>query len=195
LATLINKAAGGSAMPARNPVAAKLGQAGRAKVRRTVAQMLEESGLATIAGRQADEITGRFMEKIALREGIGKRAANILTRFLAIEAEPAAAIADIRAIARRYQLDLGAAADRFDKRIAAFEKRGIAGSDLVFAADFGRRLDYYTGFVFEIHSAGSPDHPVIGGGRYDHLLAMLGAQRALPAVGFAIWLERIGATS
>jgi ATP phosphoribosyltransferase regulatory subunit len=32
---------------------------------------------------------------------------------------------------------------------------------------------------------------VIGGGRYDHLLAEIGAGGAIPAVGFAVWLDRI----
>ena len=70
--------------------------------------------------------------------------------------------------------------------------RGIALHKLTFAADFGRRLDYYTGFVFEIHRNDGAGQPIVGGGRYDRLMSMLGADGIIPAVGFAIWLERTG---
>ncbi|NLE76235.1 MAG: histidine--tRNA ligase family protein [Chloroflexi bacterium] len=57
----------------------------------------------------------------------------------------------------------------------------------------GRGLHYYTGIVFEIHSLDElePDAQLCGGGRYDHLLSELGSAQAVPAVGFAIGLERV----
>lgn len=167
--------------------------AGRAKIRRVAEARLHEAGLDIIGGRQADEIARRFVEKDALREGIGDRAADVLTSYLAIAAAPRAALAEVRSLAGRRRLSLGTAADRFEKRLDAMESRGIDIDKTVFAADFGRRLDYYTGFVFEAYRKGD-SRPVIGGGRYDRLMSMLGAERAIPAVGFAIWLERTGAT-
>ena len=63
---------------------------------------------------------------------------------------------------------------------------------LGFAADFGRRLDYYTGFVFEVHDASRPGlAQIVGGGRYDKLLGLIGAGEAVPAIGFSIWLDRV----
>ena len=61
---------------------------------------------------------------------------------------------------------------------------------MVYRAAFGRPLDYYTGLVFEISLPGSP-RPLVGGGRYDRLLTLLGAQQAIPGVGFSVWLDRI----
>jgi ATP phosphoribosyltransferase regulatory subunit len=56
----------------------------------------------------------------------------------------------------------------------------------------GRNLDYYTGFVFEIGDERRPgSKPIVGGGRYDGLLAMLGAGTEVPAVGASIWLDRL----
>ena len=54
-----------------------------------------------------------------------------------------------------------------------------------------RGLDYYTGFVFEVTSKelGSQDS-FIGGGRYDNLFSSLGG-KDIPAIGFAIGLERM----
>ncbi|MGH2871302.1 MAG: ATP phosphoribosyltransferase regulatory subunit, partial [Solirubrobacteraceae bacterium] len=56
--------------------------------------------------------------------------------------------------------------------------------------DFGlvRSLGYYTGPVFEVYDPGH-GMPLGGGGRYDDLLASFG--RALPAVGFALDVERV----
>ena len=54
-----------------------------------------------------------------------------------------------------------------------------------------RGLDYYTGFIFEVTSKelGSQDS-FIGGGRYDSLFSSLGG-KDIPAIGFAIGLERM----
>ena len=48
--------------------------------------------------------------------------------------------------------------------------------------------------MFELHdpSAG-PNGPLVAGGRYDELLSRLGAKTPIPAVGFAVWIERVAA--
>ena len=191
LAELIDKARTGVLFPRLNRPAGLEG-AGRAKLRRVAEEMLFAQGLATLGGRQADEIARRFMQKDALGRGIGDRAASILEAYLSIRAKPEAALGHMRALAKRRKIAFGPAIDRFEKRIAAIAAKGIPLHDLTFAADFGRRLDYYTGFVFEIHRTGGASQPIVGGGRYDRLMSMLGADGMIPAVGFAIWLERTG---
>ncbi|WP_126428664.1 ATP phosphoribosyltransferase regulatory subunit [Brevibacillus marinus] len=49
-------------------------------------------------------------------------------------------------------------------------------------------LHYYTGIVFEGYAA-DLGSPLVGGGRYDHLLARFG--RPAPATGFAIKMDRL----
>ncbi len=49
-------------------------------------------------------------------------------------------------------------------------------------------LDYYTGIVFEGYAA-DLGSPLLGGGRYNHLLAQFG--RPAPATGFAIKMDRL----
>ena len=51
-----------------------------------------------------------------------------------------------------------------------------------------RALGYYTGAVFEVYDP-ALGVPLGGGGRYDELLGRFG--RALPAVGFALNVERL----
>ncbi|MCB1489264.1 MAG: ATP phosphoribosyltransferase regulatory subunit [Bauldia sp.] len=166
----------------------------RAAAKRKAAAMLAATGLGTIGGRTADEIADRMVEKAALAAGIGAPPARILGDFLDIVGPPVPALEAVRALFRRNRLDAAKALDTFEARLEAFSARGIDLDSLTFAADFGRRLDYYTGFVFEMHASRRRGaRQIVGGGRYDRLVALIGDTGAVPAVGFAIWLDRIGA--
>lgn len=48
-----------------------------------------------------------------------------------------------------------------------------------------RGLDYYTGTVFEAYELGGKSRAILGGGRYDNLVADVGG-KPLPGVGFAM---------
>jgi len=199
LSALIARASAGSAPPARDVAVAALEGADRATVRDVVAELFASSGLGVIGGRTADEIADRFVEKTALAAGIGEGPATVLNAYLAIAGKPGKAIAQVEALARGDKLAVGNAVDRFKARLDQFAKRGVDAGKLTFAANFGRRLDYYTGFVFEFHRGKrSGVGPVIGGGRYDRLMSLIprpgraNAPGTVPAVGFAIWLDRLG---
>ncbi|MCB1494791.1 MAG: ATP phosphoribosyltransferase regulatory subunit [Bauldia sp.] len=164
----------------------------RAATRKKAAAMLAATGLGTIGGRTADEIAERMVEKTALAAGIGVRPARILGDYLDIVGPPAQALKEARGLFRRNRLDAAKALDGFEARLAAFAARDIDLDGLAFAADFGRRLDYYTGFVFEMHASRRRGaKQIVGGGRYDSLVALIGDTGAVPAVGFAVWLDRI----
>jgi ATP phosphoribosyltransferase regulatory subunit len=172
----------------------------RAAARRRAEELLAASGLAVIGGRTADEIAERVAEKSVLATGIGNRLARVLAKFLGVSGEPRKAAKAMRALARADKLAIGPAIDFFERRNDAFEADGVALDAVGFAADFGRRLDYYTGFVFEMHDARRRDgRPIVGGGRYDRMLGVIskseqrGTGTAVPAVGFAMWLDRFGA--
>ena len=54
-----------------------------------------------------------------------------------------------------------------------------------------RGLDYYSRTVFEfVTKAAGAQGTVLGGGRYDTLLEQMGS-KPLPAVGFAVGMERL----
>ena len=59
---------------------------------------------------------------------------------------------------------------------------------VIFDLGLARGLGYYTGAVFDVYDP-TLGAPLGGGGRYDDLLARFG--RALPAVGFAIGVDRL----
>ena len=60
--------------------------------------------------------------------------------------------------------------------------------DIIFIANYGRDVEYYTGIVFEVFSG---KKEIARGGRYDDLLKSLGAKKRIPAVGAAINLKNI----
>jgi ATP phosphoribosyltransferase regulatory subunit len=85
----------------------------------------------------------------------------------------------------------GAAVGRAIQRLAtthdALAARGVA--DRV-QLDLGllRDLGYYTGAILEVYDP-AVGHVLGGGGRYDELMGRFGF--ALPAAGFALYLERV----
>src|SRR5262249_45174030 len=104
------------------------------------------------------------------------------------------AAAELRTIARDGKLKLDAALDLFESRTGFLAARGIDVRRIHFSTAFGRGLDYYTGFVFELHdSRGPATGQLVAGGRYDGLLMRLGSATRTPGVGFAVWIERLAA--
>ena len=77
---------------------------------------------------------------------------------------------------------------RFKSVINGLEALGI---EYTTNQDLVRGLDYYTGTVFEfITDKLGTQNALIGGGRYDTLLMDLGGKK-LPAVGFALGVDRL----
>jgi ATP phosphoribosyltransferase regulatory subunit len=85
----------------------------------------------------------------------------------------------------------GEAVARATRRLAAtFESLASRGVADHVRLDLGllRDLGYYTGAILEVYDP-AIGHILGGGGRYDDLMARFG--RPLPAVGFALYLERV----
>jgi ATP phosphoribosyltransferase regulatory subunit len=163
-----------------------------------VEDLLSIAGISAVGGRTPSEIADRFLEQAALANGSGNhaRAAEVLKSFLAIRGNAADSVSALETFAGETGLDLGEAIAGYKNRLDAIRGKGIDPADLTFAADFGRRLDYYTGFVFEIHSRSTEaGGQLVGGGRYDRLVKLLGAGTEVPAIGFSIWLDRIAKLS
>jgi ATP phosphoribosyltransferase regulatory subunit len=155
--------------------------------------MLSLAGISAVGGRSAEDIASRFLDRAREdAQALGAEQSAIIRRFLAISGEPDQVSRDLRQLAKEGGLDLEAALDRFDLRTGFLEARGFAPGQLEAAAGFARNLDYYSGFVFEI-KRDAQGRPLAAGGRYDRLFERLGHE--VPAIGAAIWIERLGAQS
>ncbi|HLG82788.1 MAG TPA: ATP phosphoribosyltransferase regulatory subunit [Bradyrhizobium sp.] len=157
-----------------------------------VTDLMSIAGATNVGGRTVAEIADRFLEQSTLKGGaLPHNALTLIKRFLAISGDPDAAVAQLRALAREASLDITAAIDQLEARIGFMAARGIDVKSLRFSTAFGRGLDYYTGFEFELHARGNGAEPLVAGGRYDGLMTRLGAASPIPAVGFAAWVETL----
>lgn len=193
IAAILNATLNGSSSD-HSGVLGMLEGADKQGARAFVEDLLRIAGIASVGGRTPAEIADRFLEQAALKTGLGFSVEKgaIIERFLSIEGDPDHASAQLRGLAAEAGLDLSASLDSFDMRLGFIAALGVDVAELFFAAGFTRNLDYYTGFVFEAHDRRRPDEkPIAGGGRYDQLLQTLGADRAIPAVGAAIWVDRL----
>jgi len=159
-----------------------------------VTDLLSIAGISAVGGRSVDEIADRFLEQAALGAGTGLpgEMRALIERFLAISGDPDAAAVELRALAADSGTALDSVIDLFENRTGFLAARGIDVSRIRFSTAFGRGLDYYSGFVFELHDPhGRLDRQLVAGGRYDGLLTRLGSAAPIPAVGFAVWIERL----
>ena len=74
--------------------------------------------------------------------------------------------------------------ERMEEYLGSLEAMGL-GAFVEFDLRIVRGLAYYTGIVFEIFDRKGELRAICGGGRYDHLLELVGGD-PLPAVGFGM---------
>jgi ATP phosphoribosyltransferase regulatory subunit len=161
-----------------------------------VTDLLSIAGISAVGGRSVGEIADRFLEQAALgaQTSLPRETRALIERFLAVAGDPDEAAAELRTIAKNGSLKLDAALDLFESRTGFLAARGVDVRRIKFSTAFGRGLDYYTGFVFELHDPqGRAAGQLVAGGRYDGLLTRLGSAKPIPAVGFAAWIERLAA--
>ena len=181
--------------PSRNEyegVLAALAGSDRKAALALVTDLMSIAGTSNVGGRTVAEIADRFLEQSTLKAGaLPRDASTIIKRFLAIAGDPDDAVAQLRALAADARLDIGSAIDQLESRVGFMAARGVDVKKTRFSTAFGRGLDYYTGFEFEVHAKGNGAEPLVAGGRYDGLMTQLGSATPIPAVGFSVWVEAL----
>ena len=160
-----------------------------------VSDLFSIAGIATVGGRSVGEIAERFLEQAALGSSatLPQEMRVLIERFLAIAGDPDAAAAELRALTADAKIKLDAALDLFESRTGFLAARGVDVGRIQFATGLGSGWDYYSGLIFKLSEpGGDPEQPLVAGGRYDGMLTRLGSPNPIPAVGFALWIERLG---
>ena len=157
-----------------------------------VAQEMEARNLPLVGGRSLDEIAARLADKSADRSeaALDQGKADAITGYLNIVE---------RADNLEGHLNRTESGRNFNEarkyselRLKEMEELGLNPKRFEFKATFGRELEYYTGFVFQIDVETSDGFvAVAGGGRYDNLLSDMGSPVPVTAVGCAIHTERL----
>lgn len=190
---LIARLASGKSSPSndtRTGLMAALAGLDDSKAMSVIEDVLELAKIAPVGGRSVAEIAERFLERAADQSAapLSKDTAKLIDTFLGLSLKPKDAAKRIRDLAKGAGLKLDAPIAALERRFELIDKRGVDLSRAKFETGFGRTLEYYTGFVFELRVGGEA---VAGGGRYDSLLESLGSKSRVPAVGCAITLERL----
>ncbi len=144
-----------------------------------------------IGVRSAEEIIERFLRQAAdaTAHPLPEATRRGLEEALSLSAPLPAAPAALRSVEGLEPTEaLGEAIDALEARIAALAARGVAVDALRYDADFGRNLEYYDGFVFEMQhrTAEGAIEKLGGGGRYDRLCRALAPETPFAGVGVAL---------
>jgi len=162
--------------------------------RAEIEALLDKQGDAPAAGRSRAEIVARALDRAAQAAALrlDPAMADAIAKLLDISGPAQDALAQVRALLKTAGIDLDPQLAAMDARLATLKSLGIAPERVQFTAHFGRNMEYYTGFVFELW-ARDREGPVqvAGGGRYDTLLESLGAKQPVSAIGCAIRTERL----
>jgi len=161
---------------------------------RAVLDYMAAKGIDAIGARSVTEVAASLMWRVAdaKADPLPPESVALIEQYLAISGPAKAAGACLKDLLRDRASTMGPVIDSYHRRLQFMSELGVDVVHAEFSAEFGRQLEYYTGFVFEIVSPelglGSP---VAGGGRYDDLMRAAGAKSDVPAVGAAIHTERL----
>lgn len=150
---------------------------------------MRQAAISPAAGRTPDEIARRLVEKQRLSNiHLEQQQIATLMEFLKIEGALDDADRALGYFAQANNINIDAVLQQFGRRKTEMMRVGLDLKDIVYQAAFGRKLNYYTGLIYEIRHKGAL---IAGGGRYNRLMTMLDAEIPIPAVGFSIWVDRL----
>jgi histidyl-tRNA synthetase len=136
---------------------------------------IELVALCTDFLREKDVSADRWDELLQAIDKFGREPREKTAEKLGKLADPVFAI-----------LERGGKSEKLDRLVDGLRARGLA--DFV-SIDVGivRGLAYYTGIVFEVFDRAGKFRAIVGGGRYDNLIAQLSdGAVSMPALGFAM---------
>ena len=189
---LLKRASSGDATNTQK-LLANIGGMSETDARSALEGLLDMFADAPHGARTREEIVDRLLEQAAAAAAmrLDPAVAKVIARMLDITGPAPGALRDIRALTKSAGVDIEKPLATMEARLAALAGLGLDVAKVSFAARFGRNMEYYTGFVFELWARDAEGRvQVAGGGRYDTLLEALGAKKAIPAIGFVIRTER-----
>lgn len=162
--------------------------------RTEIEALLDARADAPLAGRSREEIVARALDRAAEAANLrlDGKVADAVSELLDICGPAQEALVKIRALLSTAGIALDAQLAAMDTRLETLKSLGMEAGKIQFNAHFGRNMEYYTGFVFELWARDKEGAvQVAGGGRYDSMMQMLGAKKPVSAIGCAIRPERV----
>ena len=161
--------------------------------RQFVRDMLSDSVSSPVGRRTTEQIVERLLRKLQRADSPDKLAAALalVAELSKVRGAPDETLPKAGDILRAHGAD-PASVDGLRELFDELPGRGVPLSNVVLDLAFVPGIAYYTGVVFEISCKGV-DGPVTvgGGGRYDGLVKALGGDEDVPAMGFALRLDKM----
>jgi len=169
--------------------------AGNDDVKNAIEQILDANNWALVPGRSSDDIARRLAEKASDKNAmpLSSHVADTINAYLSIHGSLETIPQKLEELGLLDDERFSIACANLTKRFDLMRLEAIENGSISFAAEFGRSLEYYTGFVFQIEVQDKDGAPTViaGGGRYDDLISDIGKCTSVPAVGCAIYSERL----
>ena len=165
-----------------------------APTRAEVEAQLDAQQSAPPAGRTREQVIARALERGAETAALKLDPAIswAITKLFGVSGPVNEAMAEIYTLLKTANIKLDGPLTAMDARLKTIASLGVDLSRVRFTAHFGRNMEYYTGFVFELWSRDAEGPvQVAGGGRYDTLMESLGAPAPVSAIGCALRTERV----
>ena len=161
--------------------------------RQFVRDMLSDSVSSPVGRRTTEQIVERLLRKLQRADSPDKLCTALtlvadLSKVCGAPDEPLHKVGDILQAHDADPASADSLLDLFDE----LPGREVPLSNAILDLSFVPGIAYYTGIVFEISCKGE-DGPITvgGGGRYDGLVKALGGDEDVPAMGFALRLDRV----
>ena len=165
---------------------------GEEATRRFVRDMLSDSVSSPVGRRTTDQIVERLLRKLRRADSPDRLASalSLVADLSKVSGAPDEALPVVEEILRAHDTD----PSMMDGLRALFDVlpgRRAPLSNVVLDLAFVPGIAYYTGIVFEISCDGDEGPVTVGGGgRYDGLVRALGGED-VPAMGFALRIDRV----
>ena len=115
-----------------------------------------------------------------------------ITEFLSIKGDISRVIELLDNFQKKYHIDFAEGIENLENRVKILKKNQIAKDMIEFNATLSRKVEYYTGLIFEIRKKDeNKNEPIAIGGRYDKIFEELGSAEPIPAVGCSIYVDRL----
>ncbi len=146
---------------------------------------------ATMGGRTRHDITRRLVQKRqrAAERDQFIRALDFLAAWSQIDLPCAEAFSAVRRWINPDDSRAGVIFADWQRLIDLLDAYDIPAGSIRLQPALSRNWDYYTGIVFELH--GANNSRLGGGGRYDELAHLLGAEHDIPAFGFTYYADAL----
>ena len=150
--------------------------------------------LSIFSGRRPDDIVKSYIDKSELINGtmINDTVIEQITEFLSIKGDIPRVIELLDNFQKKYHIDFAEGIENLENRVKILKKNQIAKDMIEFNATLSRKVEYYTGLIFEIRTKDeNKNEPIAIGGRYDKIFEELGSAEPIPAVGCSIYVDRL----